>query len=151
MTVERVAEGTEAIWKGRWPAHAYVRLSGKPGYGKLPDGGPRLDLIEDVRDPQLLCGVLSLSSQAHGNLPREFVGRLLAGAADPVESHHADFADAPELPDCYGARYRVRPLLVLGASRFTWQSIAGLVVGAAGVFVFALFLVRWLRRRRVAA
>ena len=36
-------------------------------------------------------------------------------------------------------------------SRFTWQSITGLVVGAVGVFVFAFFLVRWLRRRRAAA
>jgi hypothetical protein len=34
------------------------------------------------------------------------------------------------------------------ASRFTWQSITGLVVGAIGVFVFVFFLWRWLNRRR---
>ncbi len=34
------------------------------------------------------------------------------------------------------------------ASRFTPQSIAGLVVGAMGVFVFAVVLRRWLKNRR---
>ncbi len=34
------------------------------------------------------------------------------------------------------------------ASRFTWQSITGLVVGAMGVFVFAVYLRHWLKERR---
>jgi hypothetical protein len=39
----------------------------------------------------------------------------------------------------------------IGASRWTGASVAGLVVGAMGVFVFALHLRRWLRVRRLGA
>ena len=45
-----------------------------------------------------------------------------------------------------GSRY---PLLAIdaGASRWTGASVAGLVVGAMGVFIFVLHLRRWLRVR----
>jgi len=36
-------------------------------------------------------------------------------------------------------------------SRFTWQSVAGLVVGAMGCFIFGLYLRTWLRERRALA
>jgi hypothetical protein len=37
------------------------------------------------------------------------------------------------------------------ASRFTGASIAGLVVGAMGVFIFGLYLRAWLRDRKALA
>ena len=37
------------------------------------------------------------------------------------------------------------------ASRFTGASVAGLVVGAMGCFIFGLYLRRWLRERNSAA
>ncbi|MHC4249461.1 MAG: hypothetical protein ACYS9X_10085 [Planctomycetota bacterium] len=37
------------------------------------------------------------------------------------------------------------------ASRFHGASVSGLAVGAMGVFIFALFLRRWLRERRTLA
>jgi hypothetical protein len=39
----------------------------------------------------------------------------------------------------------------LPASRFTGASVAGLVVGAMGCFIFALYLRRWLRERKALA
>jgi hypothetical protein len=39
----------------------------------------------------------------------------------------------------------------LPLTRFTGESIAGLVVGAMGVFIFGLYLRRWVRERKTAA
>ncbi len=47
---------------------------------------------------------------------------------------------------CHGAGYD--PYIDITASRFTWQSITGLVVGAIGVFVFAVYLREWVNQRR---
>ena len=42
------------------------------------------------------------------------------------------------------------PYVVCAGSRFTGASIAGLVVGAMGVFVFTVALRHWLRERSCA-
>ncbi|MHC5056165.1 MAG: hypothetical protein ACYTKD_15780 [Planctomycetota bacterium] len=55
------------------------------------------------------------------------------------------------VPDSAGA---LRPQVVLvdtAASRFHPASIAGIVVGAMGCFILALYLRRWLRERKAAA
>jgi hypothetical protein len=39
----------------------------------------------------------------------------------------------------------------VGGSRFHPASVAGLVVGAMGCFIFGLYLRRWLRERKAAA
>jgi hypothetical protein len=44
-----------------------------------------------------------------------------------------------------------RPMLDCELSRFRPPSIAGLVVGAMGCFIFGLYLRRWLKARREAA
>jgi len=41
--------------------------------------------------------------------------------------------------------------LITRASRFTSASIAGLAVGAMGIFIFGLYLRRWLRERTALA
>jgi hypothetical protein len=45
-------------------------------------------------------------------------------------------------------RHQSDPGIILGESRFTGESVAGLVVGAMGALVFALYLRGWLRARR---
>jgi hypothetical protein len=43
------------------------------------------------------------------------------------------------------------PGLRIAASRFTGASVAGLVVGAMGCFIFGLYLRAWLRERKALA
>jgi hypothetical protein len=68
---------------------------------------------------------------------------------------------APPLPNCFTGRLRVistdSPDSPCGLQLFTTQgrfhpgTIAGLVVGAMGVFIFGLYLRAWLRERKALA
>ena len=51
---------------------------------------------------------------------------------------------------CSGFGVAGWPTIDMNASRLTWRSITGLVVGAMGVFVFAVYLRHWLKERRAS-
>jgi hypothetical protein len=67
---------------------------------------------------------------------------------------HVTFVGRVERVDHYvvgmDAPFRRQYIVDTTASRFTWQSITGLVVGAMGVFGFAVYLRTWVKGRRAA-
>jgi hypothetical protein len=68
-----------------------------------------------------------------------------------VGSHIVVTGRAVGLRRLPGPLSSVAPSIDCAASRFTWQSITGLIVGAIGVGVFGLTLRKWLMVRHQAA
>jgi hypothetical protein len=112
----------------RWPAGAYVELHSEgcaffSGHIFAPDG-PHLGIV--------------LTKQYPGGFRYVHWGRLSC-------VHGADFGGA------MGGENVPYMALDNAASRFHPASVAGLVVGAMGCFIFGLYLRRWLREREAAA
>ena len=135
-------ELVEGFYSGltRWPARAYVEVNVVIDRGRLAQSAELHAVITEVHDPtdsQWTMWIRTVpemqSTFTTGGL-REFAGRVWPGVI-PVDG------PITEWWACVDTK----------SSRFTGASITGLVVGAAGVFVFAFFLVRWLRRRHPAA
>ncbi len=104
-------------------AGRYVRFRGELVGGADP-------CFFKVTDPQgafawLLVGALDFPAKRHW-AQREFVGRVVVVCGD-------------------GPTPRALPVIDIAAGRFTGASIAGLVVGAWGVFVFAAAFLHWRR------
>ena len=71
-----------------------------------------------------------------GGLPETMTGRVNLREIEPEDD---ELAPSPDARFCL--------VTTLPASRFHPASIAGLVVGVMGVFIFGLYLRRWLRER----
>ncbi|MHC4248108.1 MAG: hypothetical protein ACYS9X_03175 [Planctomycetota bacterium] len=118
LTDSEKREMTPDVLVGHRTTRPYVKIRG------VYRIGPRLD------DPDSSASV-GLSFTPSSSRPPEgsravFVGRVV------------DFSIDGSV---------VEPILYAGASRFHGASIAGLVVGAMGIFIFALHLRRWLAER----
>jgi hypothetical protein len=100
---------------------------GKPTSWFLPAGGERRSSakVGVIRDP--LAQPRSYPTQIH----ETFVGRFSVQRSN------------------YAKLFNMQ--LDTTASRFHGASIAGLVVGAFGSFVFALYLRQWLQERKMAS
>ena len=151
---------------GKWPEDIYVRVSGRiVGPSKY---GPHTVTLMDCgngRDP--------VDAHAHehqgrrqdsrGQLLQDMIpGRGLFLAIPAVECSFAKKNPAWRTGDKLSAHGRFVGLystvdgrfgwrIHAMSSRFTGASIAGLVVGAMGVFVFSVALRHWLNQRRAAA
>ncbi len=117
-----------------WPyALGYVRVHGRFRWAQVPaanpSGVPYLEHIVDVDHP---CSTV--------------YARLLSGEDRPDDGAEVVLTCRVVDMDADG-----RPILDATASRFTWQSIAGLVVGAIGCFVLAVAVRHWLRQRKARA
>ncbi len=121
-----------------WPSGRYVCLRGLlqegPGSKMHRRNGLRMYRVAAA---DVECDVV-LPQSAEGRWQREslFVGRVRAVST---------------VPD--GSYYLQSTAMALDATVGRWHgaSITGLVVGAMGVFVFAVYLRHWLRERRTAA
>ena len=69
-----------------------------------------------------------------------------ATRSDTATEHVIDLDTAIAFPEDFTVYY-----VDTTASRFHGASIAGLVVGAMGCFIFGLYLRRWLRERKALA
>ncbi|MHC4250544.1 MAG: hypothetical protein ACYS9X_15555 [Planctomycetota bacterium] len=120
-----VAEVHE-MFRGRWRTQAYVRVRGRFVRSPLPETETSY-VLHSVVD---ITGVRSIDVRFS---PRErrpdngatssFVGRVM-----DMDTHRT-------------------PILHTTASRLTGESVAGLIVGAMGIFIFSMYLRRWLRER----
>ncbi|MHC5057729.1 MAG: hypothetical protein ACYTKD_23915 [Planctomycetota bacterium] len=143
---------TEVVWgHGRWPAGAYVRVAGVPGWRTGSDGHRYLNSVAGPSRSKDVVGIIDLgdgTGEAAG-VAGEFVGRIYGGGGTPLSPADVDFETTRPGFDRFDRKhYRIRPDLLLNASRFTPASVAGLVVAAMGTAVFALHLRRWLAERR---
>ncbi|MHC4253685.1 MAG: hypothetical protein ACYS9X_31605 [Planctomycetota bacterium] len=97
-------------------------------------------------------GELSLAQDEWSYLGQATKGYFFhpRGMALPeVGSHLSVTGRAVGLRDMPSVFTSVAPAIDCSASRFHPASVAGLVVGAMGVFVFGLYLRRWVKERRV--
>jgi hypothetical protein len=92
--------------------------------------------------PSFLCGLSSAGGVVH-------VGMCLEGDATSRLQDALMHGPKPEL-DVVG-RMAVDTLDATSPGRLHGASIAGLVVGAMGVFIFGLYLRRWLCERKATA
>jgi hypothetical protein len=109
--------------------HSHASLSMSVSRCALVENGPAVLWLWTGRDLPASGDVLVVTGRVLGP---EHKYRILA-----------DMPDSMGLPGC--------PLVLAEASRFTGASIAGLVVGAMGVFIFGLYLRAWLRERKALA
>ncbi len=152
MVPSHLTEAEDRMEQGRWPGEAWVRLRGQMWWQETgavheqrhqpppatPQTGQSLAWCR-VADSAASSPVAVLAHRvAETEYPSEFVGRAtyrLSGFMGP---------DAQSL----------MPVFVTvdtTASRFHPASVAGLVVGAMGVFIFGLYLRGWLRERKALA
>jgi hypothetical protein len=95
------------------------------------------------------------TAENHGPITSRYV-RLLADIDDP-NLQWAWYSDEPIALGTTKHRCRIRHTrhghseVDAPAGRFTSASIAGLVVGAMGCFIFGLYLRGWLRERKALA
>ncbi len=160
--------GKPPLWLGAWEGK-YVRITGdvRPGRVPLPRDPHRLSidveievasgrrlpsgatwkswdvlpgtLLHDPLDPAVKVVVIVIDEACQAGIS-SFRGRVFCGN---VSIWRELWRDWP---------LELSPGLVIrtDSSRFTGASIAGLVVGAMGVFVFAVTLRHWLKQRRAA-
>ncbi len=152
VTGEYLYGNAAAIRVGRWPCRSYVRVRGTDACGLAlnipnPDYVDYAHLSEDCYGVAFLPrGYVTHNLYLHVRMPPgtelaareagEFAGRVFA--REPLTS---GYDVPPDERDAY-------PGVDTTASRFTGASVAGLVVGAMGVFVFTVALRHWLGERR---
>ncbi|MHC5056039.1 MAG: hypothetical protein ACYTKD_15130 [Planctomycetota bacterium] len=125
----------EDPWRSQHPlVGRYVRLVGMPGaIWRHPEGSSYL-LVHDQSDEGYTMRVCVPEGSSFQKVAaNSFVGR-------PV------FRD-----ECCGCGRSLFVALDCTPGRFTGESVAGLVVGAMGVFIFAPHLHRWMKERGAAA
>ncbi|MHC4200542.1 MAG: hypothetical protein ACYSU0_11165 [Planctomycetota bacterium] len=155
VTPKDLIEGASPIGLGGWE-NCYVHVRGRSGAtirggGWVPgvldpqEGGPFVEVFGEPWKAPMTGRVTSLRALASKRAPLKWI---------PV-------GDEPE--DISGNWYQVgdeylhethvstRPLVDASSGRWTAEPIAGLVVGAMGVFVFAAALRQWLTVRRRAS
>ncbi len=125
VTPDQAVQSGSMIKAGRWPADAYVILDCRDQ--DVSDARVRLS---DPAWKMLLSGF--------GTEPgvEDCRGRLSAVYVSELDA---------EIP---GKAHEHKLLFLHAASRYHGASIAGLVVGAMGVFVFTVVLLHWLGERR---
>ncbi|MHC4198762.1 MAG: hypothetical protein ACYSU0_02140 [Planctomycetota bacterium] len=146
----RAADGDEEGGK------AYLTVHGKEGRGKGP---LRVREKHDVADLADLCVAIPFPPPSSPDPERSGVfpyprWKLKALDGRPVSGFKITVLSEPERGKGAPFRGRLRPVGSDGTLEFDWgasrwhpASIAGLVVGAMGVFVFAAALRYWLNRR----
>ncbi|MHC4502893.1 MAG: hypothetical protein ACYTFI_06280 [Planctomycetota bacterium] len=142
--VEDIRCAKDAVRRGGWPYDAYVRVSGVVA-GAISD--PTYGRICRIRTPHgflLEVGCGPEEEMAVGG-EKTSTGRMSASICPRVNWWDSPGTYLPPLGDDPGFLVFY---LDTTASRFTGASIAGLVVGAMGVFVFAVALRHWLSERR---
>ncbi len=143
-TVEDIRSSKNAVGRGGWPYDAYVRVSGAVA-GAI--SGPTYGRICRIRTPHgflLEVGCDPEEEIAIGG-EKTFTGRMSASICPRADWWDYPGSHLPPLGDDPG--FLVFYLDNV-ASRFHPASIAGLVVGAMGVFVFSVALRSWLAERR---
>jgi hypothetical protein len=111
-----------------WPSENGVFCVSEPGSNEV------LATIR-LHEP----GAESTGRNTVGGRCEVFHGRLTA------PQHEAGLFDPTTTP------FTVQLIIDTTASRFHPASVAGLVVGAMGAFIFSLYLRSWLRERKAAA
>ena len=120
-----VAEFNDIFQRG-WHRQPYVRVRGRFLKSPLPEtvASHVLHCVVDIAGVGSVDVMLAPGERRPENGATSiFVGRVLDMDADRI------------------------PILYTTASRFTGESVAGLVVGAMGIFIFSMYLRRWLRER----
>ncbi len=134
----------------RFPLDAYVRIEGTPGacdmFGLSPPTDSRRGGVMLVR----------MGKRVYGDGTVGYTAKVrVFGAGAPPSSEllvlSGRLTDSTIVHGENGADHQADADLNTSLRRFHPASIAGLAVGAMGVFVFAVALRAWLRERRVLA
>jgi hypothetical protein len=145
LSASYIHDRTELIYNGEWPAGACVRVE-----AEWSDRGAWRALVlagsgsADV--PVDATGTADIHGIATARWGRVGVDYIQDPGGLPIGYEHARHVLTPE-----GYGRFVWPCVTVGAGRFTGESVAGLVVGAMGVFIFGLYLRRWLVERKALA
>ena len=154
----------QGSWAGnsdyRWPWDAYAAVSGDPGVlGGEPGvlDGEQNFVARILADPRHSSLVVMVEPHSYeflhsvGPLPGEGGSYVLF----PFGSEPGQMCRFGEATITYTGRLHNRHqseiMLYASASRFTGASVAGLLVGAMGAFIFGLYLRRWLVERNALA
>ncbi|MHC4247894.1 MAG: hypothetical protein ACYS9X_02075 [Planctomycetota bacterium] len=153
VTVEQLLARTEQTCYHRWPAHSYISIRGMPTFADHPDGNSYLNGINGLAEPAAHVGINGTNIVDPGSCPEvmTFIGRVTGGFAYPLLPDDAAYTVAPTLTHHPDGPYRGYPAVDPHARRPAAETIAGLVVGAMGCFVFGLYLRRWLGERKAVA
>ncbi len=116
------SEKTPLVGEGRWPDCAYVRVRGIQTSDRIEDGG--VIYLQGYWFPDSQSSPRSYSPPPAPGAPGEWVGRIAMEGVAKLDT---------------------------AASRFYPASVAGLVVGAMGLFVFGLYLRSWFIGRKTLA
>ena len=131
VTPSHLSEAEDRMRQGRWPSGAWARLHGQVWW---QDTGESAWTWFTVADGAASRPVAVFAPRvADFDYPSEFVGRVAHKLAGNMG---------------IGISMPVFVTVDTTASRFHPASIAGLVVGAMGVFVFGLYLRMWVKERR---
>lgn len=127
-----------------WPDRAYIRIGPTDVHGRLKRFAAQNTFFhkEPGASTAESWGITD-DTPLHLQAPDEVEclrGRLVFFGFTDDERHVLDLSDA-----------ETHFLIDTTSHRLTGQSVAGLVVGAMGCFIFGLYLRRWLRKRRGAA
>ena len=140
-TLADIENNAPAGRQGRWPDLAYVQFEAVMGCFCFVDSGSAIAQCT-IRDPgsKLAAAILSLPHAGSRPLPQPGAQITCRGRIHCSEVPIMGMAS-------------VRKLIEVDAigGRFTGASIAGLVVGAWGAFVFTSALIHWRTRRRECA
>jgi len=147
VTVDYLSAGAPQAREGRCPDGLFVRFPGIVTYRehgvpvRFPDGGWE---FEACAPGDLIAWV---TVRTHAEAPPAAGGELVFRGRVSAYEYPTPLPGGthnPPLPPS-----RIVTYVNTTASRFTGATIAGLVVGAMGVFVFAAALRHWLERRRM--
>ena len=133
---EDVGRATWGKWSVRWPHWAYAEVAGKLADSEFTQRDSRGRYAVIVRNPRYAFMVVR--ARGSGSAPPPMTGelRLFRGRLSSLQYPLADNMD--------GAFFA----LDADAGRWTGASVAGLVVGAWGVFLLGWSTRIWLRRVR---
>ncbi|MHC4502340.1 MAG: hypothetical protein ACYTFI_03465 [Planctomycetota bacterium] len=141
LSADYIYDRAPQIYEGKWPAGACVqvetaRLGQAKAYALVLAGSEAAKPV-CVQGKVIGIGTVTCGHVAVEVLEKQWLGGVPSFFGLPGEATWVD----------YHTLY-LRPYVTVGTSRFTGASIAGLVVGAMGVFVFTVALGHWLGERR---
>ena len=143
MSQDYVFQHSTTIEKKAWPHGAFVVVRGtRLAGGVQARVAYEPNVCVDRADWEMGCWFNLLPLDLEGSEPFVLEEVSVVGRVDE---------EGACMTRHIGSLAYMNPRILLGASRLTGASVAGLVVGAMGCFILGLYLRGWLRERKALA
>jgi len=150
LSVEDVFSALPDIQRHRWPAEAYVLLSGRGVFTQRYDDTSVLTDVVDPMNPETDVGVIDQSHGEYETCDTQFAVRVTRWDWESIPSGAVAYTESRALLS-KGIHLRIRPVVSIEGGRFHPASVAGLIVGVMGCFILGLYLRAWSAERKALA